>query len=92
MSIFGMSYGLMTDLGLWFIADGRLYICSVLGIFAEYYPNLYTLHLTPYTLHSYIFPVNYGFITGSYLTFRFERLFLDGLISHLHYEITMRLP
>ena len=28
-------------------------------------------------------------ITGSYLTFRFERLFLDGLISYLHYEITM---
>ena len=27
------------------------------------------------------FPINYGFITGSYLTFRFERLFLDGFIG-----------
>ena len=58
-SIFGMIYGLMTDLGLWFIADGRLYISSVLGIFAEYYPSLYTLHHTLYTL---IFSLS---ITGS---------------------------
>ena len=52
-SIFGMSYGLMTDWGLWFIADGRLYICSVLGILPSIIPafTLYTLHLTLYTLH-----------------------------------------
>ena len=62
-SIFGMIYGLMTDLGVWFIADGRLYICSVLGIFAEYYPSLYTIHFTllyfPCQLR-----VHNGFLTG----------------------------
>ena len=33
------------------------------------------------------FPVNYGFITGSYLTYRFERFFLDGLLESYRVHI-----